>query len=101
MEEKSKSITLKSLNGLGDTVPETFPSLGEVTISLVDEISNVVISETKGGDEKNSLRILFSTVPYINTCVQILTEHLHAWQVHYTLIEQTPVIEDRPFCTSY
>ena len=46
MEEKSKSITLKSLNGLGDTVPETFPSLGEVTISLVDEISNVVISET-------------------------------------------------------
>ena len=46
MEEKSKSLTLKSLNGLGDTVPETFPSLGEVTISLVDEISNVVISET-------------------------------------------------------
>ena len=46
MEEKSKSLTLKSLNGLGDTVPETFPSLGEVTISLVDEMSDVIISKT-------------------------------------------------------
>ena len=46
MEEKSKSLTLKSLNGLGDTVPETFPSLGEVTISLVDEMSDDVISKT-------------------------------------------------------
>jgi len=46
MEEKSKSLTLKSLNGLGDTVPETFPSLGEVTISLVDEISDAIISKT-------------------------------------------------------
>ena len=46
MEEKSKSLTLKSLNGLGDTVPETFPSLGEVTISLVDEMSDAIISKT-------------------------------------------------------
>ena len=46
MEEKSKSLTLNSLNGLGDTVPETFPSLGEVTISLVDEISDAIISTT-------------------------------------------------------
>ena len=46
MEEKSKSLTFKSLNGLGDTVPETFPSLGEVTISLVDEISDAIISTT-------------------------------------------------------
>ena len=28
-------------------------------------------------------------------------EHLHDCQVHYTLIEQTPLTEDRPICTSY
>ena len=28
-------------------------------------------------------------------------EHLHDCQVHYPLIEQTPLTEDRPICTSY
>ena len=33
--------------------------------------------------------------------IHIQREHLHDCQVHYTLIEQTPLIEDRPICTSY
>ena len=35
---------LNSFNGLGDTVPETFASLGDITISLVDESSDQVIT---------------------------------------------------------
>ena len=42
--EESKMLVLHSLNGLGDTVPETFASLGDITISLVDESSGQVIS---------------------------------------------------------
>ena len=42
-EEESKMLVLNSLNGLGDTVPETFASLGKITISLVHESSNQVI----------------------------------------------------------
>ena len=46
-EEKSKMLVLNSLNGLSDTVPETFASLGKITISLVDESSGQVISTMK------------------------------------------------------
>ena len=43
-EEESKKLVLNSLNGIGDTVPETFASLGDITISLVDESSDQVIT---------------------------------------------------------
>ena len=46
-EEESKMLVLNSLNGLGDTVPETFASLGDITISLVDESSGQVIRTMK------------------------------------------------------